>query len=282
VTPADVRERLRDAEGFVFDLDGTLALSDRHSHGYKALPGSLDLLALLRERAKPFVILTNGTVHTPAAYTEMLERAGIEIDERDMLTPAVVAAQVLVAKGYRRVLVLGGTGVAQPLADAGLITVLPRDADRSADAVFVGWHADFVFPDLEVACEAVWSGAPVYSASDAPFFATSAGRTIGISRAICASIHSVTGRRSRVVGKPSASALRVCAARLGRTPRHIAVVGDDPVLEMRMALAGGALAVGVCTGLTDEAGFESQPLDRRAHATFPSVRELLGVLREAG
>jgi NagD protein len=282
VTPAKLRERLREAKGFIFDLDGTLALSDRHSHGYRPLPGSLELLALLRERAVPFVILTNGTVHTPAAYAQMLERAGIEIDARDMLTPAVVAATVLASKGHQRVLVLGGEGVAQPLVDAGLTAVLPRDADTSADAVFVGWHADFVFPDLEVACQAVWAGAPVYSASDAPFFATSAGRTIGISRAICASIYSVTGKRSRVVGKPSASALRACATRLGRQPRQLAVVGDDPVLEVRMALGGGALAVGVCTGLTDESGFRSQPADRRAHATFPSVQELLGVMREAG
>ncbi len=278
---ADARRRLNEARGFVFDLDGTLALSDRNSHGYQPLPGSLDLLTLVRDRGKPFVILTNGTVHTPAEYARMLEPAGIAVDERDMLTPAVVAARVLVASGHRRVLVLGGDGVAQPLRDAGLIAVGPRDADRSSDAVFVGWHAGFVFGDLEAACEAVWSGAPVYSASDAPFFATSAGRTIGISRAICASIFSVTGKRSRVVGKPSASALRVCAARLGLPARDIAVIGDDPVLEMRMALAGGALAIGVCTGLTDEAGFAAQPPSRRAHATFPSVRELLDVLREA-
>lgn len=277
----DVRERLRAARGFVFDLDGTLALSDRHSHGYVALPGSVELLALLRERAVPFVILTNGTVHTPAEYARMLAGAGMTIDERDMLTPAVVAARVLLANGHRRVLVLGGDGVAGPLRDAGLTVVRPRDAQRSADAVFVGWHADFIFPDLEAACAAVWSGATVYSASDAPFFATRAGRTIGISRAICASIYSVTGKRSRVVGKPSANALRVCAARLGQPGSRIAVVGDDPVLEMRMARAGGALAIGICTGLTDEAGFATQPPGRRAHATFPSVRELLAAMREA-
>ncbi len=278
---ASVRDRLDAAKGFVFDLDGTLALSDRHSHGYKPLPGSLELLATVRESGRPFVILTNGTVHTPADYAGMLQRAGIAIAERDMLTPAVVAADVLVAKGHRQVLVLGGAGVRQPLADAGLATVLPADADRSADAVFVGWHAEFTLPDLEAACQAVWSGAQVYSASDAPFFATSAGRTIGVSRVICAAIHSVTGKRSRVVGKPSASALRVCAARLGRRPQDIAVVGDDPVLEVRMALDGGALAIGVCTGLADAAAFASLPPARRAHATFPGMQELLDVMRGA-
>jgi NagD protein len=282
VIAAAVRERLRAAQGFVFDLDGTLALSDRRSHGYVPLPGSIDLLRTLRERGCRVVILTNGTVHTPSAYVEMLDHAGIEIAERDMLTPAVIAAQVLVEKGHRRVLVLGGEGVSQPLVDAGLVAILPGDADPRVDAVFVGWHSSVTFPDLEAACNAVWSGAPVYSASDAPFFATSAGRTIGVSRAICAAIASVTGKRSRVVGKPSSSAMRVCAARLGTPARQIAVVGDDPLLEVRMARAGGALAIGVCTGLTDAAGFAALPPGRQADATFAGVADLLDTMLRKG
>ena len=45
----------------MFDLDGTLLLSDRALGGYEILPGAIEVLTALRERAFPFVLLTNGS-----------------------------------------------------------------------------------------------------------------------------------------------------------------------------------------------------------------------------
>jgi hypothetical protein len=36
--PAAVRERLRSARGFVFDLDGTLVLTDQRNNAFTPLP----------------------------------------------------------------------------------------------------------------------------------------------------------------------------------------------------------------------------------------------------
>ena len=47
---AIVQQRLRSARGFVFDIDGTLALADRQLNGYQPLPGALQTLSLLNER----------------------------------------------------------------------------------------------------------------------------------------------------------------------------------------------------------------------------------------
>ncbi len=278
MSPDGLRARLAAARGFLFDLDGTLALADRRSHGYRALPGAIELLAVLRERGLPFALMTNGTVHTPASYVGMIARAGLEVPERLMLTPAVVAADVLAARGHRRVLVLGGAGVGEPLAAAGLEVVRPRDAVAEPDAVFVGWYPEFGLPDLEAACRAAWAGAALYSASNAPVFATEDGKTIGISEAICAAVHAVTGRRCRVLGKPSPSVLRVVAERLAVRARDLAVVGDDPSLEVRMARAGGALAIGVLSGLANAAEFERLAPQRAAHAVLPGVAGLVDLL----
>ena len=37
----DPLDRLRAARGFVFDMDGTLVLGDRQSHGLRPLPGAV-------------------------------------------------------------------------------------------------------------------------------------------------------------------------------------------------------------------------------------------------
>ena len=53
-------------EGLMFDLDGTLVLSDRSLTGYQVLPGAIEVLAELNARGIPFVALTNGSAYPPA------------------------------------------------------------------------------------------------------------------------------------------------------------------------------------------------------------------------
>ena len=53
-------------EGFMFDLDGTLVLSDKSLSGYQVLPGAIDVLAEFNARGIPFVALTNGTAYPVA------------------------------------------------------------------------------------------------------------------------------------------------------------------------------------------------------------------------
>ena len=127
---------------------------------------------------------------------------------------------------------------ARAMIDAGLAVVRPGDGETGVEATFVGWHPDFGLRDIEAACRAGWAGAPLYTASAAPFFATRAGKTVGISGAICAAIRSVTGARVTVLGKPSLLALRAASRRLGVVPARMVVVGDDPTLEVAMARAG--------------------------------------------
>jgi NagD protein len=270
-----IAERIRDSAAVLLDLDGTLALGDKQSEGYRPLPGALELLAHLRRAGTPFAIFTNGTHHTPRAYVQMLRRAGFDIEESAMLTPAVVAADYFSRKRYRRVLVLGVQGVSQPLIDAGIAIARPGDDEAGIDAAFVGWHPDFALADIESACRVAWAGAPLYAASLAPFFATRGGKTIGVSSAICAAIRNVTGQRVTVLGKPSLLALRVAARRLGVKVESLLVVGDDPLLEIAMARAGHACAVGVTTGLADAGAFAALRVESNAHLVLDGIADLL-------
>ena len=253
-----VRDRLAAARGFVFDMDGTLVLGDRTSHGLRPLPGALEITQWAARCGRPFVVFTNGTNRTPAAYARTMRELGFPLPDEAMLTPASSAVRVLLRAGCQRVMLLGGPALAEPLREAGLEVVAPV-AGGSADAVLAGWFPEFTMPALEAACQAVWDGAELYSCSQTPFFAVAGGRALGTSRAISAMIRSLTGCGLQVVGKPSLDALRTAADRLGLPAAQLAVVGDDPHLEVPMAHRGRALAIAVGTGLGGSASYDGLP-----------------------
>ncbi|NIJ11862.1 NagD protein [Saccharomonospora amisosensis] len=265
-------------KGFLFDLDGTLVLGDRRNNGLRPLPGALELIGWLRQRGVPFVVFTNGTTRTASGYVKLLTELGFGFEDDEVLTPASSAVEVLLRRGQRRVVVLGGDGLADPLRDAG-IEVLPPSGRPAADAVLVGWFREFSMDTIEAACHAVWQGASLYSASQSVFFASADGKALGTSRLLCAAISSVTGARVTVVGKPSTHALRAACHRLGLPAREVAVVGDDPMLETPMARRGGAVAIAVDTGVSGGEEYADVPPGRLPHLRLPGVEQLLSILR---
>jgi 4-nitrophenyl phosphatase len=274
-------ERLPEIRGLMFDVDGTLLLSDRALGAYELLPGAVEVLTALRERAFPFVLLTNGSNYPPAEQAAKLRKSGLPVEDRQMITPSSVAAEHMFRRGIRRVLVLGTRGVGHALAEAGIETFYtgePRAAE--VDAVYVGWHPECGMKDIDAAAHAIWAGARLFSASDVPFFATRHGRTIGYSFAIVGAIRRLTRVPVTVMGKPSLHALRFVAKRLGTAMRHVGVVGDDPMVESLMARRGGATSLAVTTGMTRHDEWLRQPNGRKPHRVLRNLREVLTCLTE--
>jgi 4-nitrophenyl phosphatase len=286
----EVLGRLRSARGFIFDMDGTLVLGDRVNHGLRPLPGAIAMLDWARSRGLPYLVFTNGTNRTPAHFARVLRDEGLDVPDDLMMTPASSAVVMFAKRGFTRVMVLGVSGLIDPLREAGIEVVPPVAGSDggtgsgseapSVDAVFVGWFREFTMDHLEAACHAVWAGAELYSASETPFFASADGRALGTSRAISAMIRSITGCSLTITGKPSLDALRAAATRLGVPARHLVVVGDDPLLEAPMAHHGRALAVAVDTGLGGPDSYDHLPPRRRPQLHLRGVDELLALCRE--
>jgi HAD superfamily hydrolase (TIGR01450 family) len=270
-------ERLREARGFVFDLDGTLVLGDSGNKGLQPLPGAIAFTRHLESVGMPFAFLTNGTTRVPRDYAATLRGIGFPLRDEMMLTPAAIAGDYLKRHGFHRVLALGTEGVWRTLEDAGLEVVRPSKGASvvsKTDAVFVGWFREFTFDDLETACHAVSGGATLFTASMSAFFASAHGKALGTARAICAMITSITGASATVLGKPSVEALQCASRRLGVDCAHLAVVGDDPALEIAMAHAGGSLAIAVHSGIGDSDAFSALPAAERPHIIVRDVEEL--------
>jgi 4-nitrophenyl phosphatase len=266
-------------KGYMFDVDGTLLLSDRSLGGYEVLPGAIEVLAALKDQGVPFVLLTNGSAYPPPEQAAKLRKVGLPIDDEQMITPSSVTADHMSRRGIQRALILGVRGVGYALEKVGITTVYTGEPRASeVDAVYVGWHPECAMKDIEAACHAVWGGAQLYVASDVPFFATKHGRTIGYSFTISGAIRRLTKARAVLTGKPSLHALRFVAKRLGVPMREVGVVGDDPIVETLMAHRGGATALAVTTGMTKLEDWLRQPARRRPHRVLASLVEVLDLL----
>jgi 4-nitrophenyl phosphatase len=270
------REALGPIEGFMFDLDGTLVLSNHSLSGYQLLPGAVEVLNELTARGVPFVVLTNGTAYPASEQAPKLRALGLPISDDALLTPSSVAADLMPRRGVKRALVLGTPGTGHALREAGIQTLSTgQEGAEQAQAVYIGWHPDCGMKDIEAAVKAIWNGAELYVASDVPFFATASGKTLGHSHAITAAVRKITHAPMVLTGKPSLHALRLAARRLGVPMRRVAVVGDDPLVEMIMARRGDAIGFGVTTGITNARDWSKQPLSRRPHRILRNLTDLL-------
>ena len=273
------RRSIGPIEGLMFDLDGTLVLTDKSLGTYQVLPGAIEVLTELTTRGIPYVALTNGSAYPAAQQAPKLRAVGLPIADDALLTPSTVAADLMPRRGVKKALVLGTPGVGHPLAEVGIEILFPDHAEvEQVQAVYIGWYPECTMKDIEIAAKAIWNGAELYVASDVPFFATAAGKTMGYSHAIAAAVRKLTRAPMILTGKPSLHALRLVAKKLNVPMRRVGVVGDDPLCEMIMARRGGAIGFGVTTGMTSARDWTKQPLNRRPHRVLSDVREVLKLI----
>ncbi len=263
----------------LLDVDGTLIRGDAPAEGGHPLPGAAALLRWLRRRDLPYLCFTNGSTRPPEVYARGLRELGLEVEDDRVMTPPVVAASLIRRRWPgAAVLALGGEGVTEPLRRRGIAVTTDPQRWEEAGVVLVGWDREIDYRRLEAACRAVWAGAAFLVTSAAPEFYLRGGRGIGLSAAIAAAVARVTGRRARLVGKPSPLALREACRVLGVAPERLAVVGDDADMEVRMGRRGAGLSVLVRTGISADRDLERGPAHLRPDLDLPDLTHLLALL----
>lgn len=278
----ELMDRLNRAKAFIFDMDGTLALGHDAAVGYRALPGAIELLEHLHQKAIPFCVFTNGTAKAPANYAASLREAGLSVGDDEMMTPATAAAIWFRQKDISRVRVLGGEGARQPLAAADIKTFGADEEVEGIQAVFTASSADLRFADLKLACRDIQDGAQLTTSSHVPFFASRSGRAMSVSFSANKALMGLTGCELEVLGKPSARSLFSALALMGLPETAVAdtiVVGDDPALEIGLANNAGAVGILVTSGIYKGADQKNSGAQQPPAETLPDVSYLLDSLR---
>ena len=287
MTNPELLARLSGVRGIMFDIDGCLVISDGPSgHGGSVLPGAKEALAQARATGRSVCVFTNGTAQKPSDIANTLRSLGLEVDDDEVLTPAVVAAEAMKARfGDQPLLVFGGDGVLHDFEKRGL-NIVDQDSALAgvathAVAVVVGWDIDFGRAKLQVAAEAIAAGAELFCTSDAPMFASHDRLNVGVSGFIVTGLAHVTGKPYSVLGKPSPEAMTVISRVLDARPEEILVIGDDLHLESVMARRAGAIAGLVLTGTSTFAALAEAPADVVPDLIVNNLTELVDLFTEA-
>jgi len=231
-------------KGFIFDLDGTVYLSDR------LIPGADRAIRLIRESGRKVVFLSNKPIQTREDYASKLTRLGIPTPPDEVINSTLVMVRYLKKEASQaRLFVIGETPFVEELKKAGFpITDEPREVDY----VVAAFDRTFDYRKLNIAYQAIKRGAH--------FVATNPDRTCPVEggeipdcAGMIAAIEAVTQKKVEViVGKPSPLMIQAAMDAMGLRPEECILIGDRLETDIRMGKEAGIATGIVLTGVTSE------------------------------
>lgn len=237
---------------YIFDLDGTVYLGDH------LLPTAGDTITALRARGSRTVFISNNPTHSRADYAKKLTRLGLLTSEVDIVNSTTVMVTFLRQHlPYARLFVIGEAPLINELQTAGF--ELTEEACK-VDAVIASFDRTFVYRKLQIAFDAIRSGAR--------FFATNSDRYCPVpgggepdAAAIIAAIEACTNAHVEVVvGKPSIHMLTAVRSLVNLPLEDCLVIGDRLETDIRMGLEAEMDSALTLTGATRAEALTDSPI----------------------
>lgn len=269
---SDATALVDDHDAALFDLDGVVYL------GPVAVPGAADGIAELRRRGCTVGFVTNNAARSPRVVAEHLVELGIQASAADVVTSAQAAAHLLLSRfgPGARILVVGGEGVLDALAESGLEAV--RSADDDPVAVIQGFGLALAWQELNEAAIAINRGAAWVATNDDPTRPTDRGLVPGNGAAVAA-VKFAVSVTPEVAGKPYRPLLDDTVARLG-AERPI-FVGDRLDTDIAGARNAGLVSLLVLSGSHGPADLFAAPSGSRPDHLGQDLAALLQPVRTA-
>lgn len=285
---ASLRAALQGIRGLLLDMDGVLTARGA------AIPGAADAMRELDRRGLPYLILTNSSLISRGRLARWTARLGFEVPA-DRFISALSASVELARREFaaRPIFVICSPDARSELDGLTLATGEELDADPgSVAAVILGDSPDdLTKPNLDRAFRAVRAGAELIGMHRNPWWLTQAGPTLDAG-AFLAGLEYATGRRARIVGKPSRAFFSIAFDQLAAEavargePRlrrgEVAMVGDDMTGDVGGARRAGLRTVFVLSGKHGESELAAAARRPRGayapDAVAPSIAEVVAAL----
>lgn len=221
----------------LLDIDGVLHVGD------EPIPGAIEAVAELRGLASGLRLLTNTTSRSRAEITARLLRAGFDLEDREVLTPAAMATRHCAASDFKAVRLVVSDSLREDLQG------IPEAASGDdADAVLLGDIGDgFDAELLNELFRLIHAGAELVALQHNRFWQHEGGLRLDVG-AYAAALEYATQKQATVVGKPSPKFFESALADLGAMPTDALMVGDDAEADVNGAQAIGIAGVLVRTG----------------------------------
>ena len=236
------KETLLAYDGYIFDLDGTVYLSNR------MLANADQVIRHLRQMGKKTLFLSNKPIESRAAYADKLNRMGIPAAIDNIVNSSLVTAICISKeKPGATVYVVGEQPLIAELEAAGLrVTADPMEAEF----LVVAFDRTFHYNKLNDAMIALKNGARYFATNPDRTCLVDGGEILDCAGMIGA-IEGVTGRRPELIcGKPSPQMLAVALERLRLPVGKCLMIGDRLETDIKMGIDLGIDTALVLTGVT--------------------------------
>jgi NagD protein len=253
---------MREIRTWLMDMDGVLV------HEEQPIPGAPELIARLRERQTPFLVLTNNSIYTRRDLAARLRTSGLDVPEESIWTSALATARFLEdQRPGGSAFVIGEAGLTTALHEAGY-TLTERDPDY----VVLGETKAYSIERLTRAIRLIAAGARFIATNPDPTGPSPEGPTPATG-SVAALISRATGVQPYFVGKPNPLMMRSALNAIEAHSEHTAMIGDRMDTDVISGLEAGLHTVLVLTGVTTRTEAERFPF--RASRILDSVADLL-------
>lgn len=221
--------------GCLFDLDGTI-----HQAG-ELIAGAAETLQQLQDAGIPYRFVTNTTRKPRAAVVAHLAQMGIQTSPESCLTAPIAAGAWLQARAVERIFPLLHEPTLQDL-DGFVI-----DRQRPEFLVVGDLGDDWNFQILNEAFRALIEGAELIALQKNRYWRRKNRLTLDAG-AFVAALEYSSGKKARLIGKPSPEFYHAATQALGLAPSRVLMIGDDLEGDVEGARLAGLRAVAVRTG----------------------------------
>ena len=255
--------------GFIFDLDGTIYLSE------KLIPGAGEVIRLLRDTGRKVVFLSNKPIQTRENYAEKLTRLGIPTAPGEVINSSFVMTSYLLKRAPgARLFVIGEAPFIGELERAGFAIC---DDPEKIEWVIASFDRTFDYRKLNIAFQAIKRGAH-FAATNPDRTCPVEGGEIPDCAAVIAALEAVTQKKVEViVGKPSPIIIEAALEVMGLPASECILIGDRIETDIRMGRESGMATGLVMTGIATEELLRASPL--QPDFVFDSIADLPRILK---
>ncbi|MEZ5664573.1 MAG: HAD-IIA family hydrolase [Burkholderiaceae bacterium] len=206
---------LAQARHLLIDLDGTLIRQ------HEPIRGAAELLERFQDR---FAIVSNNSTHTAASLSRRLRRQGLRVPpDRIVLAGELAVRQLARTEPDARVLAVTSP-VIHRLARAHDCHLVQADAD----VVLLALDTHFNHARLALVANELRQGARLIVSNTDSTHPGANGHLVPETGALLAAVMAASGEQPwRVIGKPEPLLFEEAMRRLGASPGHTLVIGDN-------------------------------------------------------
>ncbi|MET8576531.1 HAD-IIA family hydrolase [Streptomyces sp. NPDC005012] len=252
-------------ESWLTDMDGVLI------HEGVPIPGAEEFIKRLKDKDRPFLVLTNNSIYTPRDLQARLRRMGLDVPLENIWTSALATAQFLDDQRP------GGTAYA--IGEAGLTTALHDIGyvltDHDPDYVVLGETRTYSFEAMTKAVRLINAGAR-FIATNPDETGPSTEGPLPATGSVAALITRATGKQPYFAGKPNPLMMRTGLNRLGAHSESSAMIGDRMDTDVLAGMEAGMRTYLVLTGSTGKDQVENYPF--RPSEVVESIADIVDLV----